>query len=98
METIFRQLHFRNILSSGGTATDTRCVHRGSNIMYAYKMPQRKDRTDIPLFLLYYSAAQRISFLGTDNEEEVRQLYGSGFAMRLATERQMTHDMGGRTE
>ncbi|VEU39185.1 unnamed protein product [Pseudo-nitzschia multistriata] len=32
-------------------------------------------------------AAQRISFMGTDEEEEVRRLYGSGFAMKLATER-----------
>ncbi len=32
---------------------------------------------------------QRVSFLGTDEEEEVRHLYGSGFAMMLATERRM---------
>ena len=35
---------------------------------------------------------QRVSFLGTDEEEEVRHLYGSGFAMVLATERRMAHD------
>eukprot|EP00532_Pseudo-nitzschia_australis_P007611 CAMPEP_0168178974 /NCGR_PEP_ID=MMETSP0139_2-20121125/9513_1 /TAXON_ID=44445 /ORGANISM="Pseudo-nitzschia australis, Strain 10249 10 AB" /LENGTH=187 /DNA_ID=CAMNT_0008098607 /DNA_START=80 /DNA_END=643 /DNA_ORIENTATION=+ len=35
------------------------------------------------------SAAQRISFMGTDEEEEVRRLYGSGFAMKLATERRI---------
>uniref|UniRef100_A0A6U9XID0 Proteasome maturation factor UMP1 n=1 Tax=Pseudo-nitzschia australis TaxID=44445 RepID=A0A6U9XID0_9STRA len=34
-------------------------------------------------------AAQRISFMGTDEEEEVRRLYGSGFAMKLATERRI---------
>lgn len=38
---------------------------------------------------------QRVSFLGTDEEEEVRRLYGSGFAMRLATERRMAADVGG---
>ena len=37
--------------------------------------------------LSFYTAAQRVSFLGTDEEEEVRRLYGSGFAMKLATER-----------
>lgn len=40
-------------------------------------------------------AVQRVSFLGTDEEEEVRRLYGSGFAMRLATERRMAADVGG---
>lgn len=35
------------------------------------------------------SATQQISFLGTDEEEEARRLYGSGFAMQLATERRM---------
>lgn len=37
-------------------------------------------------------AAQRVSFLGTDEEEEIRYLYGSGFAMRLATERRVAQD------
>jgi Proteasome maturation factor UMP1 len=35
-----------------------------------------------------------VSFLGTDEEEEVRRLYGSGFAMKLATERRMANEMG----
>jgi len=39
-------------------------------------------------------ASQRVSFLGTDEEEEVRRLYGSGFAMKLATERRMANEMG----
>lgn len=30
--------------------------------------------------------------MGTDEEEEVRRLYGSGFAMKLATERRMAQD------
>lgn len=34
-------------------------------------------------------AVQRISFMGTEEEEEVRRLYGSGFAMKLATERRL---------
>jgi hypothetical protein len=34
------------------------------------------------------------SFLGTNEEEEVHRLYGSGFAMKLATERRMAGDMG----
>lgn len=38
-------------------------------------------------------AAQRVSFLGSDEEEEVRHLYGSGLAMTLATERRMAHDL-----
>jgi hypothetical protein len=33
--------------------------------------------------------------LGTDEEEEIRHLYGSGFAMKLATERRMAQEMGG---
>ena len=33
-----------------------------------------------------------MSFLGTDEEEEIRHLYGSGFAMRLATERRMAYE------
>merc|ERR1712032_1190276 len=37
-------------------------------------------------------ASQRVSFLGTDEEEEVRRLYGSGFAMKLATERRMANE------
>jgi len=40
-------------------------------------------------------AAQRVSFLGTTEEEEVRRLYGCGFAMKLATERRMANEMGG---
>ena len=43
----------------------------------------------VPLLI---SATQRVSFLGTDEEEEVRRLYGSGFAMKLATERRMAQD------
>ena len=39
-----------------------------------------------------FAASQRVSFLGTDEEEEVRRLYGSGFAMKLATERRMATD------
>jgi hypothetical protein len=42
------------------------------------------------------TAVQRLSFLGTNEEQEVRRLYGSGLAMRLATERKMAQDMGGR--
>ena len=38
-------------------------------------------------------AVQRASFAGTDEEEEVRRLYGSGFAMKLATERRMASQM-----
>ena len=41
------------------------------------------------------TATQRVSFLGTDEEEEVRRLYGSGFAMKLATERRMANEIGG---
>jgi hypothetical protein len=37
-----------------------------------------------------------MSFLGTDAEQEVRALYGSGLAMRLATERKMAQEQGGR--
>mmetsp|Transcript_55590 Transcript_55590/g.153935 ORF Transcript_55590/g.153935 Transcript_55590/m.153935 type:complete len:138 (+) Transcript_55590:63-476(+) len=37
-------------------------------------------------------ASQRVYFLGTDEEEEVRRLYGSGFAMKLATERRAAQD------
>ena len=39
-------------------------------------------------------AATRVSFMGTDEEEEVRRLYGSGFAMKLATERRMAGEFG----
>ena len=39
-------------------------------------------------------AAERVSFAGTEEEEEVRRLYGSGFAMKLATERRMAQDVG----
>ena len=31
--------------------------------------------------------------MGTDEEEEVRRLYGSGFAMKLATERRIANQM-----
>jgi hypothetical protein len=41
------------------------------------------------------TATQRVSFLGTDEEEEVRRLYGSAFAMKLATERRMANEIGG---
>eukprot|EP00980_Cylindrotheca_fusiformis_P011138 scaffold2557_cov121-Cylindrotheca_fusiformis.AAC.21 len=41
-------------------------------------------------------ATHRISFLGTDEEEEVRQMYGAGMAMRLATERRTALEMGSR--
>jgi hypothetical protein len=34
------------------------------------------------------------SFLGMDEEEEARRLYGSGFAMKLATERRIAAEMG----
>jgi len=39
-----------------------------------------------------------LTALGTDEEQEVRRIYGSGLAMRLATERKMAHatGMGGR--
>lgn len=40
-----------------------------------------------------YIAIQRVSFTGTDEEEEVRRLYGSGFAMKLATERRIANQM-----
>ena len=36
---------------------------------------------------------QRVSFIGTDEEEEVRRLYGSGFAMKLATERRIANQL-----
>ncbi|KAG7361713.1 proteasome maturation factor UMP1 [Nitzschia inconspicua] len=39
-------------------------------------------------------ASTRISFLGTEEEEEVRRLYGTGFAMKLATERRMANEFG----
>eukprot|EP00538_Stauroneis_constricta_P013821 CAMPEP_0119547706 /NCGR_PEP_ID=MMETSP1352-20130426/1767_1 /TAXON_ID=265584 /ORGANISM="Stauroneis constricta, Strain CCMP1120" /LENGTH=136 /DNA_ID=CAMNT_0007592709 /DNA_START=117 /DNA_END=527 /DNA_ORIENTATION=- len=38
----------------------------------------------------------RNSFLGTIGEQEVRRLYGSGLAMRLATERKMGMEQGTR--
>ncbi len=40
------------------------------------------------------AAASRPSFIGTDEEEEVRRLYGSGFAMKLTTERRMANALG----
>mmetsp|Transcript_3936 Transcript_3936/g.10390 ORF Transcript_3936/g.10390 Transcript_3936/m.10390 type:complete len:137 (-) Transcript_3936:248-658(-) len=36
------------------------------------------------------------SFLGTAGEQEVRRLYGSGLAMRLATERKLSVEQGTR--
>lgn len=42
------------------------------------------------------AAAQRLSFVGTNEEQEVRRLYGSGLAMRLATERKIAQEIGGR--
>jgi hypothetical protein len=44
--------------------------------------------------LQQFLACTRISFLGTDEEEEVRRLYGSGFAMKLATERRLANQFG----
>ncbi len=40
-----------------------------------------------------FTAVQKVSFTGTDEEEEVRRLYGSGFAMKLATERRIANQM-----
>jgi hypothetical protein len=45
------------------------------------------------LFQLF-SASARISFLGTEEEEEARRLYGIGFAMKLATERRLANEFG----
>jgi hypothetical protein len=47
-------------------------------------------------FIHSFTAAHRASFVGTAEEEDVRRLYGSGFAMKLATERRMAQEMGGR--
>mmetsp|Transcript_25217 Transcript_25217/g.62139 ORF Transcript_25217/g.62139 Transcript_25217/m.62139 type:complete len:139 (-) Transcript_25217:79-495(-) len=41
-------------------------------------------------------ATQKVSFFGTTEEEEVRRMYGAGMAMRMATERRMAAEMGGR--
>lgn len=38
-------------------------------------------------------ATSKSSFMGTKEEEEVRRLYGSGFAMKLATERRLASQM-----
>lgn len=38
-------------------------------------------------------AIQRISFTGTAEEEETRRMYGSGFAMKLATERRIVNQL-----
>ena len=48
------------------------------------------------VFSKYTASNQRLgaSFLGTNEEEEVRNLYGSGFAMKLATERRMAQQLG----
>jgi hypothetical protein len=46
--------------------------------------------------LYYVTATHRISFLGTNDEEEVRRMYGAGMAMHLATERRTACEMGGR--
>ena len=35
-----------------------------------------------------------MSFLGGDEEQEVRRLYGSGLAMTLATERKIASEIG----
>merc|ERR1711884_747760 len=43
--------------------------------------------------LQHRQAFQRVSFMGTDEEEEIRRLYGSGFAMKIATERQIANQM-----
>ena len=43
-----------------------------------------------------FTATSRLSFLGSDEDQEVRRLYGSGLAMRLATERNMAREVGGR--
>ena len=42
------------------------------------------------------TASNRISFLGTNEEEAVRHMYGSGLAMQLATERRSALEMGSR--
>ena len=39
------------------------------------------------------AATSKSSFMGTKEEEEVRRLYGSGFAMKLATERRLASQM-----
>mmetsp|Transcript_38865 Transcript_38865/g.94099 ORF Transcript_38865/g.94099 Transcript_38865/m.94099 type:complete len:147 (+) Transcript_38865:146-586(+) len=39
------------------------------------------------------NAMQRVSFVETNEEEEIRRLYGSGFAMKLATERRLAQNM-----
>jgi hypothetical protein len=46
--------------------------------------------------ILSFTATNRLSFLGSDEDQEVRRLYGSGLAMRLATERNMAREAGGR--
>ena len=43
--------------------------------------------------VMFGIAMQRVSFVGTNEEEEVRRLYGSGFAMKLATERRLAQNM-----
>ena len=49
-----------------------------------------------PLCYVQTTATQRLSFVGTNEEQEVRRLYGSGLAMRLATERKVAQELGGR--
>merc|ERR1711935_1213923 len=41
-------------------------------------------------------ATHKVSFLGSTEEEEVRRMYGAGMAMRLATERRVASELGGR--
>ena len=48
-----------------------------------------KNTCSILLIASQQQHQHRTSFLGTPEEEEVRRLYGSGFAMKLATERRM---------
>jgi len=47
-------------------------------------------------FVSIITATNMNSFLGTAGEQEVRRLYGSGLAMRLATERKLSVEQGTR--
>jgi hypothetical protein len=51
---------------------------------------------DCFIFINSFTAAQRVSFVGRAEEEDVRRLYGSGFALKLATGRGMAQESGGR--
>jgi hypothetical protein len=51
---------------------------------------------DCFVFINSFTAAQRVSFVGTAEKEDVRRLYGSGFALTLSAERRMAQEMGGR--